>query len=128
MAAAVADYAPITTKIKKIKKEENTLDLHLKKTPDILEFLSKNRLKGQCLIGFSAETGDLIRNAQKKMAKKPVDILVANDVTEKGAGFDVDTNKVTLIYDNGRTIEELPLMHKSEVSLEILARAVKVLN
>lgn len=128
MAAAVADYSPVSTESEKIKKGSDFLDLHLEKTPDILEFLSKNRLEGQCLIGFSAETSDLVENARQKMAKKPVDILVANDVTERGAGFDVDTNKVVLITDGGRTVEPLPLMHKAEVAMEILTRAAEVLN
>lgn len=128
MAAAVADYTPKTIKTEKIKKDHDTLHIHLDKTHDILEFLSRNRLNGQCLVGFSAETSDLLERARKKMAQKPVDILVANDVTEQGAGFNVATNKVIIISNNGKSVDELPLMHKAEVALEILSRAEKVLN
>ncbi|GAG17925.1 unnamed protein product, partial [marine sediment metagenome] len=98
MAAAVADYQPKTTAKAKIKKDSPELTLELVRTPDILA-----EVKGDFLrIGFAAESEDTVANARKKLEKKQLDLIVANDITAAGSGFDVDTNKVTLIDRNGK--------------------------
>ena len=117
MAAAVADFRPATVAGDKIKKDSATLDLKLERTPDILA-----EVKGDFIrIGFAAETSDLIENAKKKISSKNLDLIVANDVTTPGSGFGVDTNKVTLLFKDGR-VEDLPLMSKREVADAIIDR------
>ena len=131
MAAAVADFAPMEKWDKKLKKDtvgSEGLTLFLKETSDILDYILKNRAPRQCIVGFSLETEEPVGNAMKKLDKKPVDIMVVNDATEPGAGFDVDTNKVTLIMGKTRKLEELPLMHKAEVAIKILQKVADVLN
>jgi phosphopantothenoylcysteine decarboxylase/phosphopantothenate--cysteine ligase len=124
-AAAVADYAPATTADNKIKKEgKDTLTLELKKTPDILSEVSKRRKDGQLVIGFAAETNDVITYAKIKMGKKNLDMVVANDITAEGAGFNTDTNIATIITKSGQT--ELPLMSKREMADRILDELVKL--
>lgn len=109
-AAAVADYRPRVRAAQKIKKEDGGLVLELEKNVDILLELGKNK-RHQLLVGFAAETEDLVNNARAKLVKKNLDLLVANDVTQPGAGFGSDTNIVKLIFPDGR-IESLPLMDK----------------
>ena len=122
-AAAVADYAPVNAADSKIKKEgKDTLTLELKKTPDILSEVSKRRKDGQLVIGFAAETNDVITYAKIKMGKKGLDMVVANDITAKGAGFNTDTNIATIITKAGQT--ELPLMSKREMADRILDEIV----
>jgi len=118
MAAAVADYQPEVIAKAKIKKESaQNLTLKLVKTPDIL-----SELKGKFIkVGFAAESENIIANAKKKLAQKNLDMVVANDITEPDAGFDVDTNRVVIIDKKGKT-EELPLMSKREVAEKILDR------
>jgi phosphopantothenoylcysteine decarboxylase/phosphopantothenate--cysteine ligase len=124
-AAAVADYAPATTADNKIKKEgKDTLTLELKKTPDILSEVSKRRKNGQLVIGFAAETNDVITYAKIKMGKKNLDMVVANDITAEGAGFNTDTNIATIITKSGQT--ELPLMSKREMADRILDELIKL--
>jgi len=120
-AAAVADYRPAEAAAGKIKKEDAAaLTLHLKKNPDILAELGK--IKGErFLVGFAAETDDLLQNARKKLQAKNLDLIVANDVTQEGAGFDVDTNIVRLLHRDG-TLEELAKMSKEEVAQRLLDR------
>ena len=120
-AAAVADYRPRQRAAAKIKKgKENTLSLELEKNPDILAELGER--KGErVLVGFAAETGDLIANARKKLTAKNLDLIVANDVTQDGAGFDADTNIVRFLYPDGR-IEELPKLAKEDVAGRLLDR------
>lgn len=126
MAAAVADWRPKKAFINKLAKaEQDELNLVLERTPDILKELGEKKSKGQLLIGFAAETKDLIKNAKKKLTEKNLDLIVANDVTQEGAGPQVDTNIVTLLYRDGK-IEELLKMSKSELALEILERAAKL--
>lgn len=121
-AAAVADYRPLDRAAQKVKKSTNGLVLKLEKNPDILAELGA--LKGrQLLIGFAAETEKLIEHAKAKLEKKNLDMIVANDVSREGAGFDVDTNIVRFIYADGR-VEELDLMAKSEVAGQLLDRVV----
>ena len=103
----------------KSKKKKGDLTLELVNTPDILSGVNGNFLK----IGFAAESQDLLANARKKLAKKNLDLIVANDITEKDSGFGTDTNKVTLIGKDG-TPESLPVMSKREVADRILDRVV----
>lgn len=116
--AAVADYRPKTTNKNKIKKENtDELVIELVKNPDILKFVGENKKPGQIIVGFSAETENVLENSQKKLEAKNADLIVANNVLEEGAGFDVDTNIVTLI--SKEKIENLPKMSKSEVAKRI---------
>ena len=117
-AAAVADYRPQTMCADKIKKNSATLDLVLEKTPDILFELGQLK-KHQILVGFAAETQQLMSHAQDKLTRKNLDMIVANDITLPGAGFNVDTNIVKLLYRDGH-IDELPKMSKDELSRIIL--------
>ena len=117
MAAAPADYRPANPADQKIKKGAEGLTLELVKAPDILSGVKGDFLK----IGFSAETDNLIKNTKEKLRDKKCDLFVANDVTKAGSGFEVDTNKVTLIDKNGN-VEELPLMSKREVADRVLDR------
>jgi len=123
MAAAVADYQPKTTARAKIKKESPSLTLELVRTPDILGEVKGNFIK----VGFAAESEDIVANARKKLQKKQLDLIVANDITDKKSGFGVDTNKVTLIDKKGK-VENLPLMSKREVADRILDRVVGLLK
>ncbi|MFH1016365.1 MAG: bifunctional phosphopantothenoylcysteine decarboxylase/phosphopantothenate--cysteine ligase CoaBC [Chloroflexota bacterium] len=120
MAAAVADYQPKTRAKSKIKKDSPTLTLELVRTPDIL-----TEVKGDFIrVGFAAESDDIIANAKKKLTKKALDLIVANDITSADSGFGVDTNKVTLIDHSGK-IEYLPLLTKREVAEKIMERVGK---
>lgn len=124
MFAAVADYSPAQKIKEKIKKAEEEFDLRLKKTHDIAEELGK--LKGdRILVGACAETGDIVKNAMEKLKKKNFDIIMANDVTMEGAGFDVETNIVKILKKNGDIIE-LPLMQKIDVAHKVLDEVVKL--
>jgi len=123
MAAAVADYQPKTAAKSKIKKDSPNLTLELVRTPDILGEVKGNFIK----VGFAAESDNLVANAKKKLAKKNLDLIVANDITAKDSGFGVDTNKVTLIDKKGKA-EKLPLMSKREVADKILDRVVELLG
>ena len=123
MAAAVADYTPEQRADHKISKTGEGMTIVLKRTADILSDLGTRRLAaghGPLLVGFAAETEDLIAKATEKLRKKHVDLIVANDVSSPGAGFDVDTNAVTIIGDAGP--EHLPLQSKSRVAAEVLNR------
>jgi len=115
MAAAVTDYQPKTTAKEKIKKDTPELKLELVRTPDILA-----EVKGDFIrVGFAAESNDIVANAKKKLEKKKLDMIVANDITAADSGFGVDTNKVILIDKKGK-VEKLPLMSKREVADRIL--------
>ena len=118
--AAPADYRAKEVAPKKIKRTGDSLIIELVPNPDIAAALGERKHEGQTLVGFAAETNDLIANAQGKLKRKSLDLIVANDVTRAGAGFDVDTNIVTLIDKNG--IKELPLMTKREVADAIFDR------
>ncbi len=126
MVAAVADYRCLETSDQKMKKAEDTLTLTLTKNPDIARDVGK--VKGnRILVGFCAETNDLIENAKSKIQFKNLDMIVANDVTLEGAGFGTDTNIVKLIDRSGR-IKELPIMSKNEVAHEMLNEIVNLLT
>jgi phosphopantothenoylcysteine decarboxylase/phosphopantothenate--cysteine ligase len=123
MAAAVTDYQPKTTAKAKIKKTSPSLTLELVRTPDILGEVKGDFIK----VGFAAESEDIVANARKKLEKKQLDLIVANDITDKESGFGVDTNKVTLIDKKGK-VESLPLMSKREVADKILDRVVGMMG
>jgi phosphopantothenoylcysteine decarboxylase/phosphopantothenate--cysteine ligase len=118
MAAAPADYQPKAVAKSKIKKESQaSLTLELVKTPDILSAVKGDFIK----VGFAAESENMVANAKRKLREKRLDMIVANDITRPDAGFDVDTNQVTLIDKRG-TVEDLPLMSKRDVAERILDR------
>ncbi len=123
MAAAVCDFAPSVTSKSKIPKINN-LTINLKETPDILKEIGRKKGK-RFLIGFAAETGMNIQRAKEKLRDKNLDLIVLNDVTQKGAGFDVDTNIVNIITKKGE-ITELPLMKKEELADIILDRVLQL--
>ena len=124
-AAAVADYRPRNLADFKIKKSnQDFLTLELEKTPDILSNVSKNRHENLLVVGFAAETNDVVNYAKSKMAKKNLDLVVANDITKNGAGFNSDTNIATIITHENET--ELPLMPKRELADKILDEVVKL--
>lgn len=114
MAAAVADYSPDKLVAKKIKRGDAPIQIRLKPNPDILRELGMKK-NGQILIGFAAETEDLIVNAGKKLREKNLDLIVANNVAEEGSGFDVDTNLATILDRRG-AVHPLPLMGKEELA------------
>jgi phosphopantothenoylcysteine decarboxylase/phosphopantothenate--cysteine ligase len=125
-AAAVLDWRPKETAAHKIKKGSGVQTLELVENPDILAELGCSRGNRRCvLVGFAAETQDLIANAQEKLKKKNLDLIVVNDVSREDAGFEADTNAVKIVYRDG-PMEELPLMPKQEVADQLLDR-VKVL-
>jgi len=126
MFAAVADYSPVQKAKEKIKKVEEGFDLRLKKTHDIAEELGKLK-RERILVGACAETEDIVKNAMEKLKKKNFDIIMANDVTMEGAGFDVETNIVKILKKNGDIIE-LPLMQKTDVAHKVLDEVVKLLE
>lgn len=117
-AAAVSDYTPVTKAESKLKKADNDLTVELKRTKDILKYLGENKKNGQFICGFSMETDNVIENSSKKLTSKNCDMICANSLKEKGAGFGTDTNIITLITKNGT--EELELMSKDEASHKIL--------
>jgi phosphopantothenoylcysteine decarboxylase/phosphopantothenate--cysteine ligase len=124
MAAAVADYTPKKPAGKKIKKAKGPSSIQLKPTTDILATLGSRK---KCLlVGFAAETGNPVPGARAKLKAKKLDLVVANDVTLEGAGFDVDTNRVHLVDHKGA--EELPELSKDEVAQRILDRVVGMLS
>ncbi len=127
MAAAVADYSPPRRSSDKISKTEAPLTLTLERTPDILAELGRlsSRAAGMpVLVGFAAETGEIVAKARAKRARKQVDLIVANDVSRPDAGFDVETNAVTIVSDAGA--EEIPLQSKPAVAAAILDRVERL--
>ena len=118
-AAAVADYRPAVVSDNKIKKKDGDMSIELTRTEDIIGTLGKNKKKEQFLCGFSMETENMLENSKAKLDKKNLDMIVANNVKVKGAGFGTDTNVVTIITRND--CRELPIMSKEEVADEILS-------
>lgn len=122
MAAAVADFRPTSTAEQKIKKMQGVPSLTLESTADILASVARMRRESgrpNIVVGFAAETQDLIKNAQVKLREKYLDIIVANDISAPDSGFDVETNRVILLTADGKT-DELPLMSKAEVAEKII--------
>src|SRR5262249_13848332 len=129
MAAAVADYTPVERAGQKVSKDADTLTLTLKRTTDILKELGQQRLKsgtGPVLVGFAAEPEDVVASARAKREAKHVDLIVANDVSRSDAGFDVDTNAVTIV--GADSAETLPLQSKSRVAMAILDRVERLVG
>lgn len=126
MTAAVADYAPVRVSSGKIKKQEAGLDLKLKPTADILKEVGRNKGK-RVLVGFALETEDEIENAKSKLKEKNLDLIAVNNPNLQGAGFEVDTNIVSLIDKKGK-VERLPLMSKKELAGKIIDRVGKLLK
>ena len=120
-AAAVADYRPVETARNKIKKDAGEITLRLEKNPDILWELGQRKKPGQILVGFAAETENLLAYARAKLEKKNLDFIVANDVTKPGAGFNTETNLARLMSRDG-AVEEFPLLSKRELAARILDR------
>jgi phosphopantothenoylcysteine decarboxylase/phosphopantothenate--cysteine ligase len=118
MAAAVADYAPDKPSKEKIKKSGNKLTIDLSLNPDIAFDLGKLKKKGQVLVGFALETNDAIKNAKKKLAKKKFDFIVINSLSDKGAGFNSDTNKISIL-DKDNKIQHFELKGKDIVAIDI---------
>ena len=125
-AAAVGDFVPLNAYSQKIKKEVSaeTFFLELGLTPDIIKTLGQSKKDKQVIVGFAAETENVIENARKKMVDKNLDFIVANDVTLKGAGFEVDTNIITLITKDEAI--SYPLLSKKEVAEVILDKLAEV--
>jgi len=120
MAAAVADYRPVAVADHKIKKTSDRMVIELEKTEDILASLGAAKRPGQLLVGFAAETEDVVNYAKGKLQRKNLDWIVANDVSRSDRGFDSDNNAVTMIAADGRVIE-LPLDDKKRLASEIMS-------
>ena len=130
MAAAVADFRPVDPQAHKIKKEKGIPQIILENTPDILQQVSGYKAQSGCprlMVGFAAESKDLLENASAKLRNKKLDLIAANDISAHDAGFAVDTNQVTLLHAGGET-ERLPLMSKEQVAEVILERVVDKLG
>jgi phosphopantothenoylcysteine decarboxylase/phosphopantothenate--cysteine ligase len=125
--AAVADYAPAAAGSKIKKDGKDTLTLELKKTPDILSEVAAKRANGMIVVGFAAETNDVVDYARSKLKKKKLDIVVANDITKPGAGFNTETNIATIITRDDAELE-LPLMSKRAMADKILDEIVRLRN
>ena len=123
MAAAVADFQPTEVRARKIKKREGLRSLKLKPTRDILGEIARRRRPDQIVVGFAAETEQVVANAAQKLRRKRLDLIVANDLTEEGAGFNVDTNVVTFVFPDGsaRPLEKMP---KFDVANRVLDEVV----
>ena len=122
-AAAVADYRPKTISEQKVKKTDEELSIEMERTDDILKYLGEHKRANQFLCGFSMETEHMLENSRKKLQKKNLDMIVANNVKVEGAGFAGDTNIVTLITRDDET--QLPLLSKEETAVEIMNKILE---
>ena len=122
-AAAVADYTPVIVADNKIKKSDENMCIKVKRTEDILKYVSENRTPNQYICGFSMETENLFENSRAKLEKKKLDMIAANSLKVEGAGFGVDTNVITLITKDDMI--KLPLMSKADVASEILSQILR---
>jgi phosphopantothenoylcysteine decarboxylase/phosphopantothenate--cysteine ligase len=127
MAAAPADFRPSKEARQKIKKGKGAPKIELEQTEDILKSTISKRKKKSLIVGFALETSDGIANAREKLKAKDLDLVVLNDATEAGAGFGVDTNRVTVIGRNGKQ-EELELMSKTDLAEILLDRVEEELG
>jgi len=127
MAAAVADYRPAQAASEKLKKGDGGLMLRLERTADILQSVAGSSDRPRVVVGFAAETENLLRNAKQKLSQKNLDMIVANDVSACDSGFAVDTNRVVLLMRDG-TQEALDLMPKAQVADQIMERVVTMLE
>ena len=123
MAAAVADFRPVACAAGKIKKDGGVPNIVLEPTPDILCALGAKKRNGQILVGFAAETSDMVANAESKLRRKNLDMIVANDVSQPGVGFQHDTNAVTFLRP-GQALESVALTDKRAVARELIDRVV----
>lgn len=122
--AAVADFTPVSTAKEKIKKSNNEMsEIKLKRTEDIIGYLGEHKRKGQFICGFSMETENMLENSRKKLTKKNMDMIVANNLKTQGAGFGTDTNVVTIITKDEE--KSLPIMSKKEVAHSILSEVLE---
>ena len=119
-AAAIADYRPAQKAAQKIKKSEESITLTLERTPDVLSQVAASRSNGMLVVGFAAETENVIENARAKLRSKKLDAIIANDVTRADSGFDTDTNAITIITKNQNEPIELPVMSKTAAADRIL--------
>ncbi|GMA61797.1 bifunctional phosphopantothenoylcysteine decarboxylase/phosphopantothenate--cysteine ligase CoaBC [Alicyclobacillus fastidiosus] len=126
-AAAPADYRPVQVFGHKWKKSDGLPELALEETPDILATVSRSRREGQTIVGFAAETRDALSFGRRKLESKGLDMIIVNDVSQPGAGFDVDTNQVVVISRTG-DVDTLPMMAKSSVADRILTRVKALRN
>lgn len=124
--AAVADYRPATVSDDKIKKKDGDMVINLERTTDILKYIGEHRNNNQYICGFSMETRDMIENSRAKLHKKNIDMIVANNLKESGAGFGVDTNKVTLITKDEEI--SLELMSKQDVAFTLIDKIIERMN
>ena len=125
-AAAVADYRPASVSDEKMKKSDQDLSIALERTDDILQYLGTHKPEHQFLCGFSMETQNMLENSRKKLKKKHLDMIVANNLKEKGAGFEGDTNIVTMITPD--SVTELELMSKDEVAFRLIDQILTLRN
>lgn len=125
-AAAVADYRPAQVSEEKMKKKDGELSIPLVRTRDILAYLGQNKREGQFLCGFSMETEHMLEHSREKLARKNLDMIVANNLRQQGAGFGTDTNVVTILTKDGEL--SLPQMSKDEVAHQILDQIMKIKN
>lgn len=125
-AAAVADYKPSHASDEKIKKKDDDMNIELTRNPDIIKYMGENRRDGQFICGFSMETQNMIENSRAKINKKNIDMIVANNLKQAGAGFGTDTNIVTIITND--EMLQLEKMSKEGVSNEILTFILKRLG
>ncbi|HEV2863788.1 MAG TPA: bifunctional phosphopantothenoylcysteine decarboxylase/phosphopantothenate--cysteine ligase CoaBC [Pyrinomonadaceae bacterium] len=125
-AAAVADYRPAARAENKIKKSDAALTIRLEPTPDILAEVALNRRDGLLVVGFAAETERVAENAREKMLRKNLDAIVANDLTQDGAGFDKETNVITLLTRDSQEPRTLPLLSKLEAAHRVLDEVVRL--
>jgi phosphopantothenoylcysteine decarboxylase / phosphopantothenate---cysteine ligase len=127
MSAAVADYTPLNKSADKIKKQKDDLSIELVKTKDILKNLGEQKKNGQILVGFALETNNEKEYALSKLKTKNADLIVMNSLNDKGAGFGVDTNKVTIFEKNGNEIA-YELKPKQQVARDIVDRIVNMFH
>jgi phosphopantothenoylcysteine decarboxylase / phosphopantothenate---cysteine ligase len=125
-AAAVADYRPAQRAEQKIKKTQQSITLELERTPDILTNVVTSRREGTLVIGFAAESENLLQNARSKLETKRLDAIVANDITQSGSGFDSETNAIKILTRTNGTVIELPLMSKIDAANHILDTIVQL--
>ena len=123
-AAAIADYRPVQRADQKIKKSNESITLTLERTPDVLSQVAASRANGMLIVGFAAETENVLDNAKEKLRNKKLDAIVANDVSRADSGFDTATNKIAIVTDDN--VVELPVMAKSEAADRILDAIVRI--
>ena len=116
--AAVADYRPSQVSEEKVKKSDGEMNIPLERTQDILGYVAEHRRDDQVICGFSMETQNMLENSRKKLKKKNLDMIAANNLKDAGAGFATDTNLITIIMEKEE--KQLPLMSKDEAAHELL--------